>query len=119
RAAIKDVAATTRFFLHQLAIFSTLGNALRTLHSDEILLHVLAFWIAAARNELTVTSVAQHHIAFALRTRLFERHIGNLLSLIETPRRLALGISGAGHELTKAPALEDHHAPAVLAVFLL
>src|SRR5208282_6836925 len=38
---------------------------------------------------------------------------------IEPPRGLAIGIAGAGHELAEAPALQDHNAAAVFAIFLL
>src|SRR5580704_14174068 len=60
--------------LHQVSLF-----ALRTLHADKILLHVLAFGISAARRELAIPSVADHHIASAFRTRLIERNVRNFL----------------------------------------
>src|SRR5213076_571540 len=51
--------------------FSTIYS-LRTLHADEILLDVLALGISAARGELAVPSVADHHVASALRAKLVE-----------------------------------------------
>src|SRR5579884_321785 len=99
RTAIEDVAATPRFLLDQLAVF-----ALRTLHADEVLLHVLAFRISAAGDELAIASVTQHHIASALRADFFQRNVRNFLALIEPPRGLAVRIAGASHELPKASA---------------
>src|SRR6185437_4408961 len=86
---------------------------------NEVLLHILAFRIATTRDELTIASLAQDHIAPALWTKLFERNIGHAFALVEPARGLALRITGAGHELAEASALEDHRASAVLAVFFL
>ena len=63
--------------------------------------------------------MAEHHIAPALWTDLFQRNIRNLLCLIEPTRGLALRIAGARHELSETSALEHHDASAVLAIFLL
>src|SRR5713226_1661707 len=112
-AAIKRVALARALF-DQFAFL-----AIRALYADEILFHVLAVRISAARSELPETPVPDDHIAAALRTLLFKRDIRHSLALIETPRGLAIGITRAGHELTEASALEHHDAAAVLAVFLL
>src|SRR5579859_6850255 len=114
RATVERVAATTRLLLHQLAI-----GALRALHADVILLDVFALRIAAAGDELAITSVAQHHVAPALGTQLFQGNVRHALTLIEPPRGPAIRIAGAGHELAKTSALEHHYPPAVLAILLL
>src|SRR5258707_1415139 len=100
RAAIERVAALPSLLFDQLAI-----RTLRALHSDEILLDVLALRVSAARNEFAVASVAQHQVAPALGADFFQRDVRHTLALIEAPRRLAIRIAGAGHELTEAPAL--------------
>src|SRR3954469_20223681 len=114
RTAIECVAALPRLLFHQLAI-----GTLRTFHADEILLDVLAIRIAAARNKFAVASMPKHKVAVALGTELFQWNVRHALALIESPRGLAVRIAGAGHELAKAPALQYHHASAVLAVFIL
>src|SRR5262249_31311872 len=103
RAAIERVALTSAF-LDQLAIF-----AVRALHAYEVLLHVLALGVPTASRELAVASVADHHVAAALRARLIERNIWNFLALIKTPRRFAIGVACAGHELAEASTLQHHH----------
>src|SRR5262249_38629931 len=110
----ENIPATARLFLDKLAIL-----ALRALHSDEVLLDVLALWIPAARDEFAVSAMAQHHVAAALRAGFFQRHVGHALSLVEPARRFAVRIAGTGHELAEAPALEDHHPSAILAVLFL
>src|SRR5581483_4432403 len=70
-AAVKRVALSRAFF-DKLAVF-----AQRAFHANEILLHVFAIGISAARSELTVTSMSDHEIASALRAELFERNIGD------------------------------------------
>jgi hypothetical protein len=112
-ASVESIALA-RPLLDQIAVF-----ALRTLHADEVLLHVLAFGISAARRELAETPVPDHHVAPALRAKLIERNIGNFLALIQPPRSLAIGISRASHELPEAPALQHHHPAAVFAIFFL
>ena len=52
RATVERIAAFPGALLHQLAIL-----AIRTLHSDEVLLDVLAIGIPRARCELTVSAV--------------------------------------------------------------
>src|SRR5215472_13777047 len=113
RAAVERVALA-RLLLDQLAVFTQ-----RAFHADEVLLHEFAIGISGARREFAVTSMADHQIASALRTRLVERDIRNAFALIEPSCRLAIRITRASHELSEAPALKDHHAPAVLAVLLL
>jgi hypothetical protein len=61
----------------------------------------------------------QHHVAAALGAELFEWNVGHALALVQAARSAAIRISRAGHELAEAPALEHHHAPAVLAVLVL
>ena len=53
------------------------------------------------------------------RQLFIQRNVRNLLALIEPTRRLAIGISSACHELPEAPALQYHHAAAVLTIFFL
>src|SRR5208283_2676637 len=65
-ASVKSVALARAFF-DQFAFF-----ALRTLYADEVLLHVLAFRISAARSELAVTAVPQDEVAFAQRAGFIE-----------------------------------------------
>src|SRR6478672_9572321 len=100
RASIERVAAPPRFLFYQLAI-----RALRALHANKILLDVLAIWISAARDELAIASVPQHQVAPALGAELFQRDVRHALALIKPPRGLAVGITGAGHELPKAATL--------------
>src|SRR5712691_1843600 len=113
RASIKRVALSRPLF-DQLAL-----SAERTFHPDEVLLHVLALRISAARRELAETAVTDDQVAAAVRTLLIERNIRHTLPLIQPPRSLAIGIPRACHELPEASALEHHDATAVLAVFLL
>src|SRR5437762_2893596 len=63
-AAIKRVSFAG-LFLDQIAFF-----AQRTLHANEILLHVLAVGISAARSEFAVAAVADHQITPAFRAGL-------------------------------------------------
>src|SRR5215470_460050 len=113
RTAIERVALAC-FLLHQIAVF-----AIRALHTDEVLLHEFTIRISGAGSEFAVTTVADHQIASALRAWLVERNIGYALALIEAARGLAIRITRARHELAKAPALENHHAAAVLAILFL
>src|SRR4030095_8557103 len=87
RASVEEVP-TPRFLLGQVSSF-----ALRTLHADEVLLHVLAFRISAARHELAEAAVAQQQVASALWALLFQRNVRHFLRLIESARCLAVGIS--------------------------
>src|SRR5260370_6481445 len=112
-AAVKSIAFARALF----AEFAFL--AFGALHTDKVLLHILAFGISAARSELAEAAVPQDQVAFAERAGFIERDVGHFLALVEPPRCLAIGITGAGHELAEAPALEDHDAAAVFAVFLL
>src|ERR1017187_1362070 len=112
-AAIKSVALA-RTLLDEFALF-----AFGALHADEVLLHILALGISAARSELAVTAVPQDQVAFAQRAGLIQWNVGYFFALIQAPRRPAIGIAGAGHELPEASALQHHDAPAVFAVFLL
>src|SRR5579884_1447606 len=111
-AAPVEGIAFARALLDQFAVL-----AKRALHADEVLLHVFAVRIPAARGELAVAAMADHHIAPALRAKLFERNIWHFLALIEAPGRLAIRISCARHKLAEASALENHRAAAVLAIF--
>src|ERR1017187_689303 len=104
-ATVEEVAAA-RFLLRQLA-----RPTLRTLHSDVVLLHPLAFRIAAARNELSIAAMPQQKVAAALWALFIERDVRHLLPLVEAARGLAVGIAGASHELPKASALQHHGPP--------
>src|ERR1019366_8337601 len=112
-ATVKEVAAA-RLLLRQLAR-PTLG----TLHPDVVLLHPLAFRIAAARNKLSIAAMPQQKVASALGALFIERDVWDLLRLVEPARGFAIGISGASHELPKAPAFQYHRPAAIFAVFLL
>src|SRR5260370_12749092 len=112
-AAVKSISLARALF-NELAFF-----AFGTLYANEVLLHVFALGISAGRRELAKTAVPQDQVAFAQRAGFIERNVRHSLALIETPRRLAIGIAGAGHELAEAPALQDHDASTVFAVFLL
>src|SRR3954469_16955673 len=96
---------------------------LRAEHAGRLLLDVLAGRIAAARGELAETSLLDHQVRLALRALLVEDlvRLGRgdpLLGRDDLPRRLALGIAGAGEELAEAAALHRHRLAAVLAVLL-
>src|SRR5580698_6918128 len=86
--------------LHQIAVCAE-----RAFYPNEILLHVLALRISAARREFPVTPVADHHVPAALGARLVERNIRHLLSLIQAPSSLAVRISRARHELPETATL--------------
>src|SRR5271165_6789221 len=58
-------------------------------------------------------------IASALRALLIERNIRHFLRLVEPSRGLAVGITGARHELAKTAPLEHHGPSTVLAIFFL
>ena len=58
--AIESISLSSPLF-DQVTLFAE-----RTLHSDEVLLHVLAFRISAASGEFAVAAVADHHIPSAL-----------------------------------------------------
>src|SRR5262249_35054228 len=105
--------ALPRLLLDQLTIC-----AQGTLHADEVLLHVLAVWISAARSEFTVAAVADHQIAPAGWARLVERNIRNFLALVEAPGGLAIRIPCARHELPEASTLQHHYAAAILTVLI-
>src|SRR5207248_9416560 len=111
RAAVEKIAATG-FLFHQLAFL-----ALWAFHADEVLLDVLTLRVSAARSELAKAPVAQHHVASAFGTLLFQRNVGNFLGLVQPSRGLAFRISGARHELAEAAALEHHRAAAIFAIF--
>src|SRR5215510_7530528 len=113
-AAVKHIAPAPDFLLHQFAVF-----ALRALYADKILFNILAFRIAAARDELAVASVAQHHVAPALRAYLVQWNVGHALALVKPPGGPAIGIACARHELPKAAALEHHDPPAVFTILFL
>src|SRR5690606_24771151 len=88
-----------------------------------LLLDVLAGRVVAARRELAEPAVLEHEVRAALRARLVEDlvRLGRrqpALRRDDLPRRLALGIAGAGEELAEAPALDRHRAAAVLARLL-
>src|SRR3954471_6279646 len=112
-AAIKRVPLA-RALLNQFAV-----RAQRAFHAHEILFHVLALGIPAARSELAVTSMPDHHVPLALRAKFFQRNIGHSLALIQSPRGLAIRVTRAGHELPEAPALENHSPTAVFAILFL
>src|SRR5580704_9493337 len=97
-APVKSITLACPFF-NEFAVFAE-----RALHSDEVLLHILAFRISAARSELTETPMPQNQVALAQWASLIERNVGHLLALIKPPRSLAIGIASAGHELPKASA---------------
>src|SRR5262249_52333489 len=94
-------------------------GAVRALHADGLLLHVLALRIIAARHELAVAPVLFDQLVTALRTRLVQRNILGFLRRTELLRGLALGIARARQELTETALFEHHRTAAVVAVFLL
>src|SRR5581483_4013772 len=114
RATVESVALTAGTLLHNFPVLT-----LRTFHADEVLLHVLAFGVAAARCELAVPAMAQHHVTTTLRAGFVQWNIRHFAALVKPARGLAIGIAGTRHELPKASAFEDHGPPAVLAVFFL
>src|SRR5689334_7551741 len=114
RASVERVPATARTLLDQLAFL-----ALRTLHPDEVLLHVLAIGISRARDELAIATMPQQHVASALWTLLIEWNIRHFLALIQTPGGFAVRIPCARHELAEASAFQHHGAAAVLAILFL
>ncbi len=85
-AAVKSVALARALF-DEFAFL-----AFRALHADEVLLHIFAVGISAARSELAVTAVPQDQVALAQRAGFIERNVGHSLALIEPPRRLAPAI---------------------------
>src|SRR5581483_5860771 len=113
-ATVEGVALAAGTLLHYFPVL-----ALRTFHADEVLLHVLAFGVAAARCELAVPAMAQHHVATTLGAGFVQRNVGHFAPLVEPARGLAIGIASTRHELPKTSAFEDHGPPAVLAVFFL
>ena len=98
-ASVKSVALA-RALLDEFSLF-----AFGAFHADEVLLHIFALGISAAGGELAVTAVPQDQIALAQRAGLIKRNVRHFLALIQPPRRLAIGIAGAGHELPEASAL--------------
>src|ERR1700722_8841774 len=112
-ATVKSVALARTLF-DQLALF-----AFGTLHADEVLLHIFALGISAAGSELTIATVAQDQVALAQGAGFVQRYVGHFLALIEPPGGFAIGVASTGHELPEASALQDHHPPAVFAVFFL
>src|SRR6266496_2626136 len=63
--------------------------------------------------------MTNNEVAIAFGAFFIERNVGNPLALVEAPRSLAVRISGAGHKLAEAPALQHHHTAAVLAILFL
>ena len=112
-AAVERVALASPLF-DEFAIF-----AIRALHANEVLLHILAFGISTARRELAKAAVTKDHVAFAQGAKFIERNVRHFLALIQAPRCFAIGIAGAGHELAESPTLENHDPAAVFAVLLL
>src|SRR5581483_9697046 len=90
RAAVENVSAAARLLLHQFALL-----ALRALHSEEVLLHVLALRIPGAGDKLPVAPVTQPHVPAALRAGLVQRDVRNLLALIQPAG--GSGQEGSGH----------------------
>src|ERR1039457_4818492 len=98
--------------LHHLAL-----AALRALHADGLLLHMLARRIIAASGKLAETAGLQHHVAAAHRALLVELHIRLLLRAANGLAGLAVRVPGAGEEGAEAALLQHHGTAAVLAVF--
>src|SRR5262249_24684541 len=117
RAAEEDLAAP-RFALDDLA---ALFRILRAHHAGRLVLDVLALGIAGARGELAEAALLDDQVRTAARALLVEDLIRlsrletALLGADELPRRLALGIAGAGEELAETAALDRHWLAAVLA----
>src|ERR1035441_525945 len=100
--------------LHHLAIV-----ALRALHADGLLLHMLARRIIAASGKLAETAGLQHHVTAAHRALLVELHIGLLLRAADGFGGLAVRVSGTGEEGAEAALLQHHGTAAVFAVFFI
>src|SRR6202051_5382455 len=83
-AAVERVALASPLFDE----FSII--AIRALHANEVLLHILAFGISTARRELAKAAVAEDHVAFAQRAEFIERNVRNFLFLIQNARRFAI-----------------------------
>src|SRR5258708_17831311 len=107
-AATVECVALARLLFDQVSVL-----AVGTLHADEVLLYKLALRISTTRGELAEAAVADHQVASTLGARFVERNVRHLLALIEPARGLAIRVSGAGHKLAEAPALEHHHPAAV------
>src|SRR4029078_9796348 len=115
-AAEEDLAAA-RLALDDLAA------VLRAEDAGRLLLDVLAGRIAAARRELAEPALLDDQVRAALRALLVEDLVrlgggDSLLGGDDLPRRLALGIAGAGEGLADAAALDRHRLAAVLARLL-
>ena len=115
--AAEEHAAAARLALDDVAA------VFRAEDAGRLLLHVLAGRIVAARRELAEPALLEHEVRLALRALLVEDliRLGGgqpLLGRDDLPRRLALGIAGAGEELAEAAALERHRLAAVLARLL-
>ncbi len=93
-------------------------RAIGTRHADGLLLDELAFRIITASHELAVAPEFLHQVAIAIGALLFERDVFALLAA-NLLRRFAIGVAGAGEELSKAAFFEHHRTAAVLAVLLL
>src|SRR5262249_53205063 len=110
RAPEEDLAAT-RLALDDLA---ALVGVLRALHARRLVFDVLALRVLGAGRELAVASLLDDEVRAAARAALLENLIwlrgfeAALLRRDQLSRRLALGISGAGQELTEATALDGH-----------
>ncbi len=113
-ATAVESVSLTRFLFDQFAV-----GANRTFHPYESLFDIFAFRIATTGCELAKTAVANHHIASTLGAKFIQWNIGNFLPLIETPRRFAIRITGASHELPEASALQDHYPAAILTILFL
>src|SRR5262245_23713201 len=114
RAAEEDLAAP-RFALDDLA---ALFRIFRAHHAGRLVLHVLALRIAGARGELAEAALLDDQVRTAARALLVEDliRLGRLETALlggdELSRRLALGIAGAGEELSEAAALDRHRLAA-------
>src|SRR5947209_12163162 len=109
-AAVEEVSAAG-LLLGDLA-FAALGAG----DADEVLLHPLALGVSGAGDESAVAAFSLHEILAALGAVLIERYGGGGFHRLKLARGLAVGISGARHELSEASALEDHGASAIGAV---
>src|SRR6202167_642596 len=111
------VAAVERLAAFGAPLYHFALVALRALHPDGLLLHVLARRIISASRKLAETAGLQHHVAAAHRALLVELHIGLLLRAADLLGCLAIRVSRAGEEGAEAALLQHHGAAAVLAVF--
>ena len=109
--AVRIVRAAEEHLAAPRLALDDVAAVLRAEHAGGLLLHVLAGRIVAARGELAEAALLDDQVRLALRALLVEdlvrlRRGHALLGRDDLPRRLALGIAGAGEELAEAAALD-------------